>query len=192
MVLVTGTLVMKSRAIRMEPTEPLTSKADYRIKDVQLEEESGNVRWKLVADQAEVFDAEGRTGLRRPVVGSVHREHDRARLERRKIVGAFTEADELDRNTQLLLHAEDDAALCRAVEFRQCQPGDVHDFGPVGLNPLSNPARDFGAHHLSSPGRRLDMAMVTGLVAFAAEVNLQRLEVAAPEHLAMLLKFFVK
>jgi len=68
MVLVTGTLVMKSRAIRMEPAEPPMSKADYRIKDVQLEEESGNVRWKLGADQAEVFDAEGRTGLRRPVV----------------------------------------------------------------------------------------------------------------------------
>ena len=68
MVLVTGTLVMKSRAIRMEPAEPVTSKADYRIKDVQLEEESGNVRWKLVADQSEVFEAEGRTGLRRPVV----------------------------------------------------------------------------------------------------------------------------
>ena len=67
-VLVTGTLVMKSRAIRMEPAEPVTLKADYRIKGVQLEEESGNVRWTLVADQAEVFEAEGRTGLRRPVV----------------------------------------------------------------------------------------------------------------------------
>lgn len=67
-VLVTGTLVMKSRAIRVEPAEPVTSKADYRIKEVQLEEESGNIRWKLIADQAEVFEGEGRTGLRRPVV----------------------------------------------------------------------------------------------------------------------------
>ena len=48
----------------MEPP----SKADFRIKEVQLEEESGNVRWKLVADQAEIFEGEGRTGLRRPVV----------------------------------------------------------------------------------------------------------------------------
>ncbi len=67
-VLVTGTLIMKSRAVRVERLEPATSKADYRIKEVQLEEESGDVRWKLVADQAEIFEGEGRTGLRRPVV----------------------------------------------------------------------------------------------------------------------------
>jgi LPS export ABC transporter protein LptC len=67
-VLVTGTLIAKSRAIRVEPVEPVTSKADYRIKRVQLEEESGNIRWKLVADQAEIFEGEGRTGLRRPVI----------------------------------------------------------------------------------------------------------------------------
>lgn len=67
-VLVTGTLIVRSRANRVEPMEPVTSKADYRIKEVQLEEESGNVRWKLVADQAEIFEGEGRTSLRRPVV----------------------------------------------------------------------------------------------------------------------------
>ena len=66
-VVVTGTLVLKARSARVEPVEP-PSKADFRIKAVQLEEESGNVRWKLVADQAEIFEGEGRTGLRRPVV----------------------------------------------------------------------------------------------------------------------------
>src|SRR5207244_8360458 len=66
-VVVTGTLVLKARSARVEPVEP-PSKADFRIKEVQLEEESGNVRWKLVADQAEIFEGEGRTGLRRPVV----------------------------------------------------------------------------------------------------------------------------
>lgn len=68
-VLVTGTLIVKSRALRMEARqEPTPSKADYRIKEVQLEEESGNIRWRLVAEQAEIFEGEGRTGLRRPVV----------------------------------------------------------------------------------------------------------------------------
>ncbi len=71
MVLVAGVLVARSRAVRTEPGEPVTSKADYRIKEVHLEEESGNVRWTLVADQAEIFEREGRTGLRRPVVDVV-------------------------------------------------------------------------------------------------------------------------
>src|SRR2546429_6837240 len=66
-VVVTGTLVLKARSARVEPVEP-PSRADFRIKAVQLEVESGNVRWKLVADQAEIFEGEGRTGLRRPVV----------------------------------------------------------------------------------------------------------------------------
>jgi LPS export ABC transporter protein LptC len=66
-VVVTGTLIVRSRSLRVEPEEP-PSKADFRIKEVQLEEESGNVRWKLVADQAEIFEGEGRTGLRRPIV----------------------------------------------------------------------------------------------------------------------------
>ncbi len=66
-VVVTGTLIVKSRSVRLEPEEP-PSKADFRIKEVQLEEESGNIRWKLVADQAEIFEGEGRTGLRRPIV----------------------------------------------------------------------------------------------------------------------------
>src|SRR5439155_21881867 len=66
-VVVTGTLVLKARSARVEPVEP-PSKADFRIKAVQLEEESGNVRWKLVADQAEIFESEARTELRRPAV----------------------------------------------------------------------------------------------------------------------------
>jgi LPS export ABC transporter protein LptC len=67
-VLVAGTLVMRSRSTPVEATGPAVSKADYRIKEVRLEEETGKVRWRLVAEQAEIFEVEGRTGLKSPVV----------------------------------------------------------------------------------------------------------------------------
>ncbi len=62
---VTGMLISRSRAVRVESVEPSSSKADLSIKEVQLEEESGGVRWQLKADQALVFEAEGRTSLRK-------------------------------------------------------------------------------------------------------------------------------
>lgn len=62
---VTGMLVARSRAVRVEPVDPSPSKADLSIKEVQLEEESGGVRWQLKADQALVFEGEGRTSLRK-------------------------------------------------------------------------------------------------------------------------------
>lgn len=65
---VVTTLVVKSGSMRLESVDPVTSKADFRIREVRLEEDGGPIRWRLVADQAEVFEAEGRTGLRRPVV----------------------------------------------------------------------------------------------------------------------------
>jgi lipopolysaccharide export system protein LptC len=67
-VLVAGTLMMRSRATRAMPEEPAHSRADYRIKDVRLQEEGGKVRWQLVADLAEIFDSEGHTRLTKPVV----------------------------------------------------------------------------------------------------------------------------
>lgn len=62
---VTGMLIVRSRAVRVEPVEPTTTKADLSIKEVQLEEQSGGVRWQLKADQALVFESEGRTWLRK-------------------------------------------------------------------------------------------------------------------------------
>jgi LPS export ABC transporter protein LptC len=62
---VAGVLISRSRAVRLETVEPNPSKADLSIKEVQLEEESGGVRWQLKADQALVFEAEGRTWLRK-------------------------------------------------------------------------------------------------------------------------------
>jgi len=68
-IIVTGVLVMKSRNVRTEASGPATSAADLSIKEVELQEESaGGSRWRLVADQAQVFDQEGRTALRKVTV----------------------------------------------------------------------------------------------------------------------------
>jgi LPS export ABC transporter protein LptC len=67
-VVVAVTLIVKSRSIRPDLEEMPVSRADFRIREVRLEEEGGPVRWRLVADQAEVFEAEERTALRRPIV----------------------------------------------------------------------------------------------------------------------------
>jgi LPS export ABC transporter protein LptC len=67
-VLVAGTLVVRSRATRPVPEEPVSSRAEYRIQDVRLQEEAGKVRWQLVADLAEIFEGEGHTRLTKPVV----------------------------------------------------------------------------------------------------------------------------
>jgi hypothetical protein len=44
-------------------------------------------------------------------VSAEQRVHEGGRLERRQVVGAFTEPDQLDRHPELLLDAENDAAL---------------------------------------------------------------------------------
>ena len=62
---VAGVMISRSRTGRGESVGPGPSKADLSIKDVQLEEESGNLRWRLKADQALVFEGEGRTWLRK-------------------------------------------------------------------------------------------------------------------------------
>ena len=62
--LVTVTLIVRSRAGRVERARPAIDKADLRIKEAELEEVSGGVRWRLRADQALVFQEEGRTALR--------------------------------------------------------------------------------------------------------------------------------
>ncbi len=64
-VVVAGILVARSRTLRTEPVGPTPSIADLSIKEVQLQEDSaGGGRWQLTADQASVFDGQGRTTLR--------------------------------------------------------------------------------------------------------------------------------
>lgn len=61
---VTGVLVAKSRAVRTEDTGPKPLNADLSLRELQLQEEStGGDWWQLRADQAAVFDQEGRTAL---------------------------------------------------------------------------------------------------------------------------------
>jgi LPS export ABC transporter protein LptC len=60
---VAGVLISRTRTVRVESLGSGSSKADFRIKEVQLEEESGGVRWQLKAEQALVFESEGHTRL---------------------------------------------------------------------------------------------------------------------------------
>src|SRR2546429_9082688 len=73
-VVVAATLVAKSRTARVEVTGGATSSADLRIKEVELEEVSGGVRWRLRAEQGLVFEPEGRTALRKIAVEVFGRE----------------------------------------------------------------------------------------------------------------------
>src|SRR5256884_9686475 len=69
-----ATLVAKSRTARVEATGGATSSADLRIKEVELEEVSGGVRWRLKAEQALVFEPQGRTALRKIAVNVFERD----------------------------------------------------------------------------------------------------------------------
>jgi len=65
-VIVTATLVIRSRTASVEPLSgPATSTADLQIKHVDLEEEAQGVRWRLKADQALMYDQAGLTQLRK-------------------------------------------------------------------------------------------------------------------------------
>lgn len=71
---VAGTLVVRSRLARLEPSGPPPSAADLRIKQVELEEHSQGVRWRLTAEQALMFGQEGRTTLRNLAVNVYERD----------------------------------------------------------------------------------------------------------------------
>jgi LPS export ABC transporter protein LptC len=74
--LVAGTLIAKSRTTPVESAPPAVSSADFRIKEAQIEEDAGGVRWRLTAEQVLVFDAEGRTALRRISVKVFERDRE--------------------------------------------------------------------------------------------------------------------
>ena len=62
--MVVGKLVIQGRLARA-PEEVPPTQADYRIKEVRLQElGSANSRWRLVADQADIFEREGKTLMR--------------------------------------------------------------------------------------------------------------------------------
>jgi LPS export ABC transporter protein LptC len=61
---VTATLVIRSRTARVESSGPPPVSADLRIKEVDLEEVTKGVRWRLRAEQALMYEEEGRTTLK--------------------------------------------------------------------------------------------------------------------------------
>lgn len=65
-VVVVGVLVLRGRGAQSVPTEAVQTKADYRIREVNLEEEmKDGVRWQLQADHAETYERAGKTILRK-------------------------------------------------------------------------------------------------------------------------------
>jgi LPS export ABC transporter protein LptC len=64
-----GVLVTKSRGAKPQPPEPAQTKADYRIKEVHLQEEGGGrANWQLDADYGEVFEDQGKTLMRKVTI----------------------------------------------------------------------------------------------------------------------------
>jgi LPS export ABC transporter protein LptC len=64
-VVITGILIARTRATRVESMGGNPTNADFAIKALQLEEDSGGMRWQLNADQALVYEGDGRTFLRK-------------------------------------------------------------------------------------------------------------------------------
>ena len=66
---VVGLLLSKSRGPRLQPPEPAQSKADYRIKEVHLQEENrGRASWQLDAEYGEIFEEQGKTVMKKVMI----------------------------------------------------------------------------------------------------------------------------
>ena len=66
---VVGVLVTKRQAPPTAAPDPVRSKADYRIKEVHLQEEGrGKTRWQLDAEYGEIFEDQGKTMMKKVVV----------------------------------------------------------------------------------------------------------------------------
>jgi LPS export ABC transporter protein LptC len=69
LLVMTGVLFSKSRGAQSQAPEPAQSKADYRIKEVHLqEEEGGRGSWQLDADSGEVFENRGKTVMKKVTI----------------------------------------------------------------------------------------------------------------------------
>ena len=66
---VVGVLLTKSRGPKLQPPEPAQTKADYRIKEVHLQEEyRGSARWQLDAEYGEIFEDQGKTVMKKVTI----------------------------------------------------------------------------------------------------------------------------
>src|SRR5262245_52624850 len=90
-----GTLVVRARSARVEPLGPATTGADLHIKEVDLEEESKGVRWRLRAKQALMYEQEGRTTMKEPAVQVFERDRSWT------IVGEEGDVDKTTKNVEV-------------------------------------------------------------------------------------------
>lgn len=64
-----GLIALRGRPRPPEPIAAPAQQADYRIKEIHINETlEGNLRWRLDADQAEVFEKQKQTVMRRVTV----------------------------------------------------------------------------------------------------------------------------
>ena len=70
-------LVTRSRGPRVHTSEPAPSNADYRIKEVHLqEEEPGKARWQLDAESGEIFEEQRKTIMKKVTIRINERARD--------------------------------------------------------------------------------------------------------------------
>ncbi len=66
---VAGVLVRRARIPRSIPTEPVATNADYRLKQIHLQEQSRDgSRWQLDAEYSETFEEQSKTTMKKVVV----------------------------------------------------------------------------------------------------------------------------
>ena len=66
---VVGVLMTRSHGAKVHPPEPAQSKADYRIKEVHLQEDDGGrTHWQLDAASGEVFEGTGKTFMKKVTI----------------------------------------------------------------------------------------------------------------------------
>jgi len=146
---VAGTLIAKSRVPPAESTGAVTSSADLRIKEANIEEETGGVRWKLKAEQALIFDAEGRTSLRAIAVDVFERDRSwtivgeegdlfqaTKNLEIRKNV-VLTSSDGMRLETSVLRWQGAEKRLWTDAPVRLSRGGAVADGSALEYTPMA-------------------------------------------------------
>ena len=131
-VLVVGTLVVRSRLARVEPLGPEVTGADLQIKQAEIEEVTQGVRWRLKADQALLYENEGRTHLRKVAVSVFERDRSWT------IVGDEGDLYQASRNVEIrdnvVLTSSDGLRLETSVIRWQGQERRIWTDAPVRLS----------------------------------------------------------
>ena len=66
---VVGVLVRRARIPRAIPSEPIATNADYRLKQIHLQEQARDgSRWQLDAEYSETFEEQNKTTMKKVVV----------------------------------------------------------------------------------------------------------------------------